>query len=127
MLGQSSVVAFVATANAKQSEAFYAQALGLTKLEDSPFALVFDANGTLLRIQKVSTVSPPPYTVLGWEVDDIESSVRGLAENGVVFQFYEQMPQNDLGIWTSPGGARVAWCKDPDGNILSITQCADKD
>lgn len=122
MLEQSRVVAFIATANAKESGAFYGRVLGLTKLEDSPHALVFDAGGTVLRIQKVPSVSPPPYTALGWEVADIESIVQRLTANGVMFQQFEQLPQDNLAIWISPSGARVAWCKDPDGNILSITQ-----
>ena len=120
MLGSSKVMAFVATADAARARAFYEGALGLTLVEDEPYALVFDANGTPLRIAKVDAVAAAPYTVLGWVVDDIEATMRGLAAKGVEFQRYPGMEQDELGLW-SAGGARVAWFKDPDGNTLSVT------
>jgi predicted enzyme related to lactoylglutathione lyase len=120
MLGQP--ILFVATANANAALEFYEQTLGFSLLVDDPFALVFDCNGTMLRIQKVDTVQAQPYTVLGWAVDDIADSVSSLNASGVVFQIYEHMEQDQLGIWTSPGGGRIAWFQDPDGNTLSLTE-----
>ena len=98
--------------------------LGLSLVEDSPFALVFDSNGTTLRVQKVEQVTPAPYTALGWQVTDIEASVRSLRAKGAVFQRYEGLSQDALGIWKSPSGAKVAWFRDPDGNTLSLTESA---
>lgn len=120
MLERAKIIAFVATADADRARAFYAGTLGLTLVADDPYALVFDANGTALRVVKLETVDTPPYTTLGWQVDDIEATARGLAERGVAFERYAGMGQDDLGLW-SAGPVRVAWFKDPDGNLLSIT------
>jgi catechol 2,3-dioxygenase-like lactoylglutathione lyase family enzyme len=124
MLHSTSLVAFVATAQTEAAKHFYESVLGLSLLEDSPFALVFDSGGTMLRVQKVEQVVPAPYTVLGWQVSDIEASVRSLRAKGAVFQRYEGMSQDALGIWKSPGRAKVAWFRDPDGNTLSLTELA---
>jgi catechol 2,3-dioxygenase-like lactoylglutathione lyase family enzyme len=124
MLSSSSLVGFVATANAEAAKQFYQSVLGLALVEDTPFASVFNSNGTTLRIQKVQQVSPAPYTTLGWSVADIQSTVRELAAKGVVFQRYDGLLQDADGIWHSPGGAKVAWFRDPDGNTLSLTEAA---
>ena len=76
----------------------------------------------MLRVAIVKTLQPAGYTVLGWIVPDIAKAVRDLVKNGVIFQRYEGMPQDDLGIWSSPSGARVAWFSDPEGNTLSLTE-----
>ena len=122
MLSKSPLVAFVATAAPGAAKHFYGSVLGLRLLEDTPFALVFDAKGTSLRIQKVQHVSPAPHTVLGWAVRDIRAAVQGLAAKGVAFQRYDGLAQDQLGIWSAPGGALVAWFRDPDGNTLSLTE-----
>ena len=117
-------ILFLATANADASLAFFRDTLELGFVEDSPFALVFDAAGIMLRIQKVEAVTPVPYTALGFDVDDIAARVDALAERGVSFERFDFMPQDERGIWTTPDGARVAWFRDPDGNLLSLTQSA---
>ncbi len=122
MLNTANLVTFIATAKSAESLNFYKDTLGLEQQEDTPYALVFSANGTIIRIQKVESVMPPPYTVLGWQVGDIAATMQGLSDNGVTFERFDQLPQDELGIWVSPGGASVAWFKDPDGNILSLTQ-----
>ena len=122
MLGNCDIIAFVTTSDGERARKFYEGTLGLRVVQDSPFALEIDANGTMLRIAKADKVNVAPYTVLGWKVPDIQKSVRELAAKGVNFERYPRMPQDDLGIWASPGGARVAWFKDPDGNTLSLTQ-----
>ena len=122
MLAQSDLVAFVATADAAKARAFYQDTLRLKLIEDSPFAVVFDANGTMLRVTKVQNVVAVPYTILGWQVTDIAAEVRELAARGIRFEKFPGMDQDEDGIWVSPGGARVAWFKDPDGNTLSLTQ-----
>ena len=124
MLTAASLVGFAATANAQAAKQFYQSVLGLALVEDAPFALVFNSNGTTLRIQKVQQVFPIPYTVLGWAVADIQATVRALSAQGVVFQRYDGLDQDAEGIWQSPGGARVAWFRDPDGNTLSLTEAA---
>jgi catechol 2,3-dioxygenase-like lactoylglutathione lyase family enzyme len=124
ILGTSKLVAFVATTNPNKARAFYEGVLGLRLVEDEqPFALVFDANGIMLRVTAVHEHNPAQFTVLGWGVESIENTVERLTEVGVEFQRYPGINDGDpKGIWTAPGGARVAWFKDPDGNVLSVTQ-----
>lgn len=123
-LDSAKIMAFAAATDAAAAKDFYENKLGLKLVEDSPFALVFYAGGTMLRVQKVREVSPPQFTVLGWEVDDIAAKIKELMERGVEFNHYgmEFPKQDELGIWTTPDGAKVAWFKDPDGNTLSLTQ-----
>jgi len=115
-------ILFTATANPEKSRSFYQDTLGLQLISDQPYALVFDTAGIMLRVQKVEQVTPPSYTVLGWEVGDIGLSVTELVEKGVAFEQFPFLTQDETGIWTTPDGARVAWFKDPDGNMISITQ-----
>ena len=123
MLASSDVIAFVSTARPDQARAFFSQVLGLRLVADDPFALVYDANGTMLRVSKSREFQPAQHTVLGWRVDDIAASVRALSARGVEFARYDGLEQDALGIWTAPNSAaRVAWFKDPDGNTLSLTQ-----
>jgi catechol 2,3-dioxygenase-like lactoylglutathione lyase family enzyme len=122
MLAKSKIIAFVPTRNPARARKFYERTLGLRFVRDDHFALVFNAGGTMLRVAKVPQFTPAPFTILGWDVTDIEAAARKLAKSRVARQRYEGMQQDKLGIWTSPGGARVAWFKDPDGNLLSITQ-----
>ncbi len=122
MLTSHSVMAFVASSDATRAKAFYGDKLGLALVADEPFAVVFRAGSTVLRVQKVENVRPAPFTVLGWHVPDIAAAVVGLVARGVHFERYEFLEQNDANIWTAPEGAKVAWFKDPDGNVLSITQ-----
>ena len=120
-LGSSPVMAFIGTRSAETAKAFYGGLLGMTLLNESPFALEFDGLGCVLRVTMVREVSVAPYTVLGWRVEDIVVVVDGMAERGVVFERFGGLPQDERGIWTAPGGDQVAWFKDPEGQILSIS------
>ena len=122
MLSTSKLVGFLATARPADAKRFYEDILELSLLEDGPYALVFSANGTVLRVQKVQAVALAPYTALGWSVSDITATVQNLGNKGVKFQRYEGLPQDDKGIWRTPDGSSVAWFRDPDGNTLSITE-----
>ncbi|TME28792.1 MAG: VOC family protein [Chloroflexi bacterium] len=122
MLATSALIAFVATAAPERAKAFYRDVLGLRLRSDEEYALVFDANGRMLRVAKVEALTPLDRTVVGWQVEDIESVARQLGERGVQFERYGWMDQDDLGIWTTQDGARVAWFRDPEGNVLSLTQ-----
>lgn len=122
-LASSSLVAFVGVCDPDRAKIFYRDRLGLRLVsEELPFALVFDVQGTMLRVTVVPEVKPAKFTVLGWKVPDIQAAVSSLDKEGVEFQRYAGLQQDGLGIWTSPSGARVAWFHDPDGNILSVTQ-----
>jgi len=122
MLATSDLIAFVPASDIDQARAFYSTTLGLTLVEENPAACVFDAHGTMLRVTPVPEVAPAPFTVLGWAVGDIADTVRELRDKGVVFQRFQGMEQDDLGIWKAPGGGLVAWFSDPTGNTLSLTQ-----
>jgi predicted enzyme related to lactoylglutathione lyase len=124
MLANNALIAFVATTSAERAKSFYRDALGLDLQRDDPYALVFDAHGTMLRVQKVEAVEPPPYTVLGWAVPDIKLAVQALGQRGVQVERFPGLELDDLGIWTTPDGSRVAWFKDPEGHVLSLTQFA---
>jgi catechol 2,3-dioxygenase-like lactoylglutathione lyase family enzyme len=124
MLGSAELVAFIATTDAQRARAFYEGTLGLRFVSDDGFALVFDANGTTLRVQKVESVTAARGTVLGWKVPDNAAAVRELAGRGVAFERFPGMEQDEAGIWTTPGG-KVAWFKDPDGHLLSLSQADD--
>ena len=115
------IVGFAMTTKPEQARKFYGETLGFRFLRDDGFALVFDANGTLLRIAKMKEFSPVAYTILGWEVDDIASVVRDLSASGIVFERYPGMPQDEQAICTFPNGDSVAWFKDPEGNVLSLS------
>ena len=121
-LDDARLIAFVPTTDLPRARAFYAETLGLQVTDESPYACVFDANGTTLRLTPVRKLSKVRYTVLGWGVDDIASTVAMLTAAGVAFVSYRGMEVDEAGIWTAPGGDRVAWFEDPDGNLLSVTQ-----
>ena len=122
-LSDQDIISFVATSDPDRAQNFYSVTLGLRLVSDEkPFALVFDAHGTMLRVTIVKKVIPAGYTVLGWQVADIVVAAKALSEAGVRFERYTGMQQDELGIWSSPGGSRVAWFKDADGNTLSISQ-----
>jgi len=118
------VVTFLLTKNAEASLGFYRDKLGLNFLRDDGFAMVFDMNGVMLRMAKVKDFTPAQNTVLGWESSDIRADVERLSQKGVEFVIYPNMGQDELGIATFPGGNKVAWFRDPDGNVLSLSQHA---
>ena len=125
MLTDARITAFVATARAAEARAFYADVLGLRLVHEDQFALEFVGGGTSLRVAKVEQLQPAGYTVLGWTVPDIQAAVTDLAARGVQFERFPAFMQQDVqGVWSAPGGAQVAWFKDPDGNTLSVTQPA---
>ena len=125
-LVEQPLIAFAPTTDPERARAFYRDRLGLTMVSDElPFALVFDVNGVMLRITAVRDLKPGGYTILGWKVEDIRSAVSALQSAGVAFERYPGMEQDELGVWTAPGGAaKVAWFRDPDGNILSLSEHA---
>ena len=122
MLSNSKVVAFSATTKPDSAKEFYEQTLGLRLITDDAFAIVFDANGVMLRVQKVPEHTPAKHTLLSWDVSDIYAEAKELMSRGARFELYEWLDQDELGTWTAPSGAKIAWFKDPDGNTLSLTQ-----
>jgi catechol 2,3-dioxygenase-like lactoylglutathione lyase family enzyme len=122
VLCDADLVAFVGCRDLETSGQFYGSVLGLRMVDANEFAHVFDANGTQLRLTRVDSPASATYTVLGWRVDDITRTISELRAAGVQFRRYDGMDQDDNGIWVAPGGTRVAWFSDPDGNVLSLQQ-----
>ena len=122
MLAEKKPKAFVPTVKPKEAKSFYQDILGLKLLSEDNFALEFDLNGTLLRVTTVQNLTPQPFTILGWNVDDIVSLISQLNDKNIFCERFDFFEQDDFGIWTSPNGSKVAWFKDPDGNILSLTE-----
>jgi catechol 2,3-dioxygenase-like lactoylglutathione lyase family enzyme len=124
MLPDKKLKAFVPTIFPEKAKSFYKDILGLELLSEDNYALEFNSNGTLLRVNVVKEFQPQIFTVLGWDVDDISSTIKDLNAKGVLCEKYNFLEQDDLGIWTAPNGFKVAWFKDPDGNLLSLTESA---
>jgi catechol 2,3-dioxygenase-like lactoylglutathione lyase family enzyme len=122
MLASSKIIGFVPTKDSAQARSFYEGKLGFQFVSDDPFALVMKAGETQVRIAKVQDFTPPPFTVLGWEVSNIEEVVAWLQKRGVAFEKYPWVEDKERGIWAAPSGDKIAWFKDPDGNVLSISQ-----
>jgi catechol 2,3-dioxygenase-like lactoylglutathione lyase family enzyme len=123
----NTIVAFVTVVDVDKARSFYRDTLGLTLVrEDLPFALVFDANGIMLRVSLTKKHAALPGTVLGWDVPDIRATISDLAAAGVRFERYSFLEQDEQGVWTSPTGAKVAWFKDPEGNLLSLTEFGER-
>jgi catechol 2,3-dioxygenase-like lactoylglutathione lyase family enzyme len=116
------IVSFVITSKPVAAKEFYGDTLGFKLLSDDAYALAFAVGDSMLRVSKMKQFTPESYTVLGWEVGDIGAAVRDLAARGVVFERYPGMPLDENGVCTFPNGDKVAWFKDPDGNVLSLSQ-----
>jgi catechol 2,3-dioxygenase-like lactoylglutathione lyase family enzyme len=122
MLTHNPLIAFIPTKDTKRARRFYEDLLGLRFISDDAFAIVMDANGTMVRIVRVEDFTPFPFTILGWQVTDIHKTVAEMTGKGVKFTRYPYFEQSPDGVWTAPEGAKVAWFTDPDGNTLSISQ-----
>jgi catechol 2,3-dioxygenase-like lactoylglutathione lyase family enzyme len=121
-LSSCKIISFVPTANMERAKAFYQRTLGLHLLSEGSFGLMFEVSGSLLRVIHMEQAYAPHYTILGWKVPNIAAVVDELAQKDIQFEHYEGFDQDAQGIWTAPDGSRVAWFRDPDGNILSLTQ-----
>jgi len=122
MLTSPTITAFLPTVKPKQAKEFYSNILGLKLISEDNYAIVYEGNGVTLRITIVDAFSAHPFTVLGFEVTEIESQVKSLIDKGVEFERYPTLVQDENGIWTAPSKAKIAWFKDPEGNLLSIIE-----
>ena len=125
MLRDQKLKAFIPTVDPDKAKRFYVNLLGFDLLSEDYYGMELELNGSLLRIATVEQFKPHPFTVLGWEVDDLSSLITSLVRKGVVFEIYNIIDQDKSGIWNAPGGGKVAWFKDPDGNLLSLSEMGD--
>jgi hypothetical protein len=118
------LMGFIPTRDGDAARAFYETKVGLRFISDDQFALVFQSGANMIRISRTGSFTPAPFTILGWQSSQIEQDIRDMSARGIAFERYDYItpPQDDLGIWTTPTGAKVAWFKDPDGNTLSISE-----
>lgn len=122
MLTEPKITAFLPTVKPKESKQFYRSTLGLKLVSEDVYALEFEGSGVSLRITTVESFIPHPFTVLGFKIKEIVAQVKTLNNKGVKFERFNYFEQDDLGIWTSPSQAKIAWFKDPDGNLISLTE-----
>jgi catechol 2,3-dioxygenase-like lactoylglutathione lyase family enzyme len=122
MLALAKMIGFIPTTDYDKARAFYEGKLGFKFLSLDQFALVMSIGGHMIRISKIPNFKPVQGTILGWEVANIESAAAWLCDRGVPPEKYPFAQDQTLGIWTTPDGSKVAWFKDPDGNILSVSQ-----
>jgi len=121
MLTASKLVGFLTTTDYEKARAFYEGKLGFEFVSLDQFALAMRSGYNMIRISKSETFKPAQGTVLGWEVEDVRAAVLWLSSRGVVTEKYAFFPDQELGVWDSPSGDQVAWFKDPDGNVLSLS------
>ena len=124
VLENAELIAFIPVSNLQAARRFYESTLGLRVTDENLFAVVVDANGTMLRLTEVTDLTPQPFTIAGWQVPDIDATIDALVAQGVTFRHFDGMGQDARAIWEAPGADLVAWFADPDGNTLSLTRFA---
>lgn len=122
MLADSKLQSIIWTSRIAEAETFYRDVLGLPLRTKSDAALVFDVGGSDLRVSPVPSTAPSAHTVLGFSVHDVDGAISLLSARGIAFELFQGLPHDENGIVKTPDGAKVAWFRDPDGNLLSIVQ-----
>ena len=122
MLASSKLQTIVLTSRLAEAERFYSDVLGLPLKGNSDGALVYDVGGGDLRISPVPSTEPSVHTVVGFAVSELRAVVSALGARGVQWERFPGFPLDAAGVVVTPGGAKVAWFRDPDGNLLSIVQ-----
>lgn len=122
ILHEARPVIVICTRDRARATGFYRDVLGLELTSQDSFGAKFNIGGVTLQVSTVAGFKPHEHTILGFKVPDVAQAVEALREKGVTLNIYHHFAQDGLGVWTAPGGAfRVAWLKDPDGNVLSVT------
>jgi catechol 2,3-dioxygenase-like lactoylglutathione lyase family enzyme len=121
MLAAGKLIGFLITTDYDKARAFYEGKLGLEFVSLDNFALALRSGQNMIRITRAETFEPAQGTVLGWEVDDVRMAALWLRDRGVPTEKFPFVADQELGIWTAPSGDQVAWFKDPDGNVLSLS------
>ncbi len=124
MLSRSCLQSIILTSRMAEARQFYQDVLQLPLRTISDGALVFDVSGSDLRVSPVPSTTPSTHTVIGFTVEDLDATISALEMRGISFERFERLSHNEHGAVVTPDGGRVAWFRDPDGNILSIVQFA---
>ena len=123
MLTHSKAFSSFSVNDLQKAKKFYSETLGVT-VKDNPMGLIelhFE-NGANVLVYPKPDHEAATYTVLNFPVDDIEKTVDGLSNKGVTFEQYKELQTDAKGISHNPQGPKIAWFKDPAGNILSVIE-----
>jgi catechol 2,3-dioxygenase-like lactoylglutathione lyase family enzyme len=122
MLADKNAIATIAVRNLQKAKSFYEQTLGLKAVHaDDDEVAVFQSGSTLINVYRSKFAGTNQATAMTWDVGgDVDSIAKSLKERGVEFEHYDIPGLAREGDVYSAGEMRVAWFKDPDGNILSI-------
>ncbi len=124
MLGASKATSGFAVKNLDQAREFYEDTLGLNvEVLDAQHGVtkLVLAGGDEVLMYLSADMTPASYTMLNFEVDNIDAAVDELTARGVAFERYEGFEHDEKGIVRSPG-PQIAWFEDPSGNIVSVLQ-----
>ena len=122
MLASSKLQTIIWTSRLDEAEQFYGGVLGLSFKGKSQGALVYDVSGGELRVSPVPATQPSIHTVLGFAVSNLGDVIAALSARGIKCERFAGFPHDEAGVLATPDGARVAWFRDPDGNLLSVVQ-----
>lgn len=125
MLQDSPIYAYFPATDVSRARAFYEKKLGLKPKAEVAGGIVYEfASGTGAYLYETPNAGTSKASQAFWEVKDVEREVAALRERGVAFERYEEIPGKRTadGYVVEEGGAKAAWFKDPDGNILAIIQ-----
>jgi len=122
MLGNSKAFSGFAVDDMEKAREFYTETLGLTTSEDHDLMTLHLAEDRDVMVYPKPDFAPATYTILNFPVEDVEAAVDELRKRGVRFEQYEGIDQDERGISLDPNGPRIAWFKDPAGNILSVLE-----
>ena len=120
-LTNSKAYSGIAVQDLQEAQRFYGETLGLKTSEEYGLMWLHLAGGRDTLVYEQPDAVPASFTILNFQVDDIDTAVTGLASQGVRFERYEGFAQDDKGIFREEG-PYIAWFKDPSGNVLSVLQ-----
>lgn len=123
MLADAKATSGFAVPDTEEAKRFYGETLGLNVaiLDEENGVMALKLNGGDVFIYRKPDFVPATYTILNFEVDDVDSAVDDLTSRGIGFERYDGFEQDEKGIARAPGPS-IAWFKDPAGNILSVLQ-----
>lgn len=124
MLGNSTAHAVVAVRDLEQAKKYYGETLGLKIKSENPGGILFASGNTDVFVYSSEFAGSNKATCVFWEVDDVDTCVSGLKAKGVTFETYDMPGVEREGDIHVMGPMRAAWFKDPDGNILNVTNGA---